>query len=477
MPRRVARIPATEVSSRHRLAIPGLRFYRICSMAPAFGAVPWWASNPIFLGRSEGMAEQREIVVTGMGVVSPIGIGKEPFWASLCAGRSGIARLPFYDDPTLPMPIGGTVADFDPKRYVRPRKSLKVMSRDIQLGFAAADLACADAKLTEGVMNPERLGVILGADIIPCDLDELAATYQKCIVDGRFEFDRWGPAFKSELFPLWLLKYLPNMPACHIGIAQDARGPNNTITLGDVSTLSAVAEATRVLKRGQADAMIVGGVGGRVHPLAWPRVQVIGGSQHAGDPAKACRPFDAHRDGLVSSEGAGAFILETRQCAEARGAHVVARILGISAAFEPRYEGQPRQGTSIRRAILSALSAAGLKPADLGHVTAHGLGTIDDDRIEAQAIHDTLGDVPVTAPKSYFGYLGAASGALETVLSLMAIEQGQVPATLNYQCPDPQCPVNVIRGQPMPNRHPTALVLSHSANGQAVALVLAAASD
>ena len=423
------------------------------------------------------MTPNRDVVITGMGVVSPIGIGKEPFWASLCEGRSGIRRLPFFDDPHLPLPFGGEVADFDPKQYVRPRKSLKVMSRDIQLGFAAADMACADAALGESGLDPDRLGVMLGADLIPCNLDELVGTYRSCIVDGQFDFHRWGPSFVAELFPLWMLKYLPNMPACHIGIAQDIRGPTNTVTLGEVSTLSALAEAADVVARGQADVVVGGGVGSRIHPALWVRHEVIGQSRHSGDPTAASRPFDALRDGIVNGEGAGAFTLETQRHAQARGVQIYARILGCARAFEPQRDGQPRQGTAIRQGILVALERAGLKPTDIGHVTAHGQSTIDDDRIEAQAIRDTLGDVPVTAPKSYFGHLGAASGALETAVSVLAFQHGLVPPTLNYENADPQCPVNVIHGKPLPVDRRTALVLSHSPRGQAVAIVLAGPSD
>ena len=421
------------------------------------------------------MTPNRDVVITGMGVVSPIGIGKDAFWTALCEGRSGVRRLPLFGDSHLPSPFGGEVADFDPKQYVRPRKSLKVMSRDIQLGFAAADMACADAALRESALDPDRLGVTLGTDMIPCDLDELVGTYRSCLVDGQFDFRRWGPAFVAELFPLWMLKYLPNMPACHIGIAQDARGPTNTVTLGDVSTLSALAEAADVVARGQADVVIGGGVSSRIHPALWVRQEVVGQSRHDGDPANASRPFDALRDGIVNGEGAGAFILETQRHAQARGVRVYARILGCARAFEPHRNGQPCQGTAIRRSILAALEAAGLRPTDVGHVTAHGLSTIDDDRIEAQAIHDVLGDVPVTAPKSYFGHLGAASGALETAVSVLALQHGLVPPTLNYEHADPQCPVNVVRGEPLPVDRPTALILSHSPRGQAVALVLGGA--
>ncbi|MBN1393546.1 MAG: beta-ketoacyl-[acyl-carrier-protein] synthase family protein [Pirellulales bacterium] len=423
------------------------------------------------------MAFRQEIVVTGVGVVGPIGIGKAPFWSSLIEGVSGIRRLDLHRDPGLPPPIGGVVADFDPKQYVRPRKSLKVMSREIQLAFAAADLAVVDAGLRENPVAPERLGVVFGAGIIPCELEELSYAYADCISDGKFDFGRWGNAAMNELFPLWMLKYLPNMPACHIGIGQDARGPNNTITLGDVSSLSALAEAARVLERNQAEAMIAGGVGARLHPAVWMRSHNENLTCWSGDPAAASRPFDAGRDGLVNGEGSAAMVLETLAGARRRGAAVLARVLGQAGAFEPpekNSSGWPG-GNAVRRAISSALKDAAISPAEVGFVAAHGLGTIDDDRLEAQAIRDVLGDVPVTAAKSFFGHLGPAAGALEAAMSALALDEAMVPATLNFERPDPQCPVNVIHGGPMPLKHSAALVLAFSPQGQAVAVVLGAA--
>jgi 3-oxoacyl-[acyl-carrier-protein] synthase II len=420
------------------------------------------------------MAARREIVITGVGVVSPIGIGDEAFWTALSEGRSGVRPLDLFRTSDLPVPFGAVVEQFDPKQYVRPRKSLKVMSRDIQLGFAAADLACAQAGLHEHPVDPDRLGIVFGADLIHCELPELVNAYRGCIVDGQFEFRHWGQQAMAEMYPLWMLKYLPNMPACHIGIAQDARGPNNSLTLGDVSSLSAVAEATRVLERGHADAMIAGGTGSRIHPAYWIRGTILGLSRRNDDPAAASRPFDARRDGTVNGEGAAAFLLETRQHAQARGATVLARILGSAGAFEPCRNGEVLQGRGIRQAIGGALRDAGLQAGDVGHVNANGSSTIFDDRIEAQAIRDTLADVPVTAPKSLFGNLGAGTGAVEMAVSVLALQQGCVPQTLNYEYPDPDCPVNVIHGQSLETSTPTALVLNHTNLGQAVALVLAA---
>jgi 3-oxoacyl-[acyl-carrier-protein] synthase II len=370
--------------------------------------------------------------------------------------------------------IGAEVVDFEPKQYVRPRKSLKVMSRDIQLAFAAADMACQHAGVKPEAVDPERLGVVFGADRIACDLSELHPAFAKCMVDGHFDFARWGPSATAEMFPLWMLKYLPNMPACHIGIAQDARGPNNSLTLGDASSLAAVAEAIRTLQRGQADAMIAGGTGCLTHPTIWAYRRVHHLSERVDDPAGAMRPFDADRDGMVYAEGAGALVLETRTHAEARGATILGRIGGFAAAFEPRPGGRKPDGRAVRRAIHQVLEQSGLKPEDIGHVNAHGLSTPLEDRLEAQAIRDVLDDVPVTAPKSYFGNIGAGGGVVELIVSLLAFQHGEIPPTLNYHKPDPDCPINVIHEKPMALNKPTALVLNQSRIVRSMALLLLA---
>jgi len=436
---------------------------------PELGLINW---DGYHCYEPKEMVPKREIVITGIGIVSPIGIGTEAFWSALCSCRSGVRRIAQLAGADLPIFFGAQVADFDPKRYVRPRKSLKVMSRDIQLAFAAADLARNQAQLGEKPVAPERLGIVFGSEMIPCEASELIDVYRGCTVDGRFDFSRWGEAAMAEMFPLWMLKYLPNMPACHIGIAQDARGPNNSLTLGEVSTLSAVAEAIRGSERGHADAMIAGGAGSRVHASMWGRSEVYDVSSRSDDPAAAARPFDAKRDGTVSGEGAGAFVLETRGHAEARGAKPLARVLAYCGNFEPNRNGQTLQGKAIRQSIIGALRGANLEPSDIGHINAHGNSTMLGDRIEAAAIAELLGDVPVTAPKSYFGNHGAGTGAGEVAASLLALQHGIVPPTLNYEYPDPQCPVNVVRDQPMENSKRTALVLSHSRFGQAMAVVL-----
>jgi 3-oxoacyl-[acyl-carrier-protein] synthase II len=213
------------------------------------------------------MVSSRDVVITGLGVVCPIGVGQDAVWTSLVEGRSGIRSLGWFGDPALG-PLGAKISDFEPGKFVRPRKNLKVMSRDIQLGVAAADMACVEAGVI-GHVDPQRFGVLYGADMIAADLDELAPAYRACMGAGGFHFEDWGQKALADLFPLWMLKYLPNMPACHIAIAQDARGPNNSLTMSEVSSLAAFLEAADAIRRGMADVMIAGGTSSRLHPMVY----------------------------------------------------------------------------------------------------------------------------------------------------------------------------------------------------------------
>jgi 3-oxoacyl-[acyl-carrier-protein] synthase II len=385
-----------------------------------------------------------------------------------------VGPLSFAAGTDLRVKFGGEIDGFDPKQFVKPRKSLKLMCREIQTGHSAAVLAIRDANLNKGDVDPDRFGVVLGAEMFYCELHELADAYRKCVVDGRLRPELWGEGAMSDLNPLWMLKQLPNMVACHIAIAEDARGPNNTITLDEVSCLLALIESVCVIQRGDADVMITGGCGTRINLT---RIMYRGDdawSHRHDDPQGACRPFDADRDGGVIGEGAGALVLESREHAEARGANIIARVLGYGSTFGAPATERDRGVDGIRRSINAALRSAKVAAADVGHVNANGSSVILPDQIEAQAIHDCLGDTPVTAPRSYFGCLGAGAGAVEMLGSVLAIAEGEIPATLNYQRPDPLCPVNVIRDEPLAMTSSVSLVLNQSETGQAVAVVIGA---
>lgn len=413
-----------------------------------------------------------EVVITGLGVVCPIGIGQERVRDSLLAGRSGVGPIRRFNPVDLPVKIAAEVDDFDPKAYVRPRKNLKVMARDTQLGVTASTLACREAGINSQTVAPERFGVVFGADRICGPLEESELSYRACLVDGRFEFSRWGKEGLAATFPLGFLRVMPNMVASHMTIAHDARGPSNTMHQGELSSLLAVSEAARIIQRGRADVMIAGGASSQMNPYDWVRHCVLGTlSISRDDPATVLRPFDADRNGQVWGEGAAAFVMESRRHAEARGAMILARLLGFSSTCEPS-DGGPPQGSGLERAMRLALKRAQLKPSEVGHVNAHGLSAVDADRIEARAIHVCAPDVPVTAPKSYFGNLGAAAGAVEMVASVVALGDGLVPATLNYRRPDPQCPVPVVHGEPLAAGVRTALLVNWTWVGQAAAVVL-----
>lgn len=418
------------------------------------------------------MAKSDDIVITGVGVVSPVGIGREPYFDALLTGKSGVQMIEEFVDTPLEVKIGAPVTDFEPKKYVKPRKSLKVMCREVQMGFSAATLALDDAKLTAGDFEPERLGVVYGTEMLYSDISEMKALYSACQRDGEFVYDLYGESYPNSMYPLWMLMFLPNMTACHIGISIDGRGPNNTIVDGDASSLMAVAECVRVLQRGHADVMVAGGVGNRLNvtPLVY-RCEMWQ-SRRNSEPERASRPFDADRDGIVNGEGGAAFVLETRSHAESRGATPLAVISGYGLSFEDRQDNRLPTGEGVARSISMALADSGVDASVIDHVNAHGSSAVDEDRAEAQAIRQTLGDTPVTAPKSNFGYAGAGCGAVEMAASVLALAEGNVPPTLNYETPDPDCPVNVIVGEPKPVDRDGAIVLSQSQGGQTAAVVL-----
>ncbi|HEY7309403.1 MAG TPA: beta-ketoacyl-[acyl-carrier-protein] synthase family protein, partial [Gemmataceae bacterium] len=264
----------------------------------------------------------------------------------------------------------------------------------------------------------------------------------------------------------------PNMLACHVSILHDARGPNNSITESDVASLLALGEAYRILVRDQADFFLVGGAESKLNPLSMVRQCLFEHlSRRNEEPERACRPFDRERDGLVLGEGAGVFVVEELEHARRRGAKIYGEIVGFGAAFDPTLKGD-----GLARAIRAALNDSGIGPEEVDHVNAHGLATKDSDAWEARNIREVFGDgpaaAPVFAPKSYIGNLGAGGSTTELAASLLALEHGHLPPTLNYERPDPDCPVTVLAGQPRPIARPYVVKVSFTQMGQCAALVV-----
>ena len=418
------------------------------------------------------MASVRRIVITGLGLLTPIGLDAARYWQSLVQGRSGVRRIRSFDASALASPIAGEIDGFDPKGYIekKERKSLRVMARTIQLAVAAAQVAMDDGKVQKDKLDPARFGVSFGAGLIPSELQELgpAGAVSRSGQPGVVDLEKWGTAGIEAIPPLWMLKYLPNMLATHVSILQNAQGPSNSITESDVAGLLALGEATRIMRRNIADFFLVGGADAKINPLSLTRQSIFNKlATNAEQPEKACRPFDAKRDGMVIGEGGSVVVAEELEHARKRGARILAEVLGFGAAFD-----RGRDGKGLARAIRAALKQANVHVEQLDHVNAHGLSHPVVDAWEAQGIREACGSVPVTvwAVKSYMGNLGAGSDMAELAASVLAMQHGTLPGTLNYENPDPACPVPVTQ-QSRPVKSPYFLKVGCTELGQCAAVV------
>lgn len=417
---------------------------------------------------------KREVVVTGFGVLSPIGIDLDSYWSALVEGKSGVGYLNSIQTELEQRPIGSEVPDFRPKDFIKPKKNIKVMSRDIQMGVVSTALACRNANLVvEGddrTVDPERLGCIFGCDLIGLELEYLKDAFKLGIKDGKHDFSTWGPASMENIMPLWMLKYLPNMVASHVAIALDARGPNNTPTLDRGSSLAAFMEACRIIERGDADVIIAGGAGNKINPTILARSKAYDLAPWSETPKRNPRPFDAKRNGTVVGEGAAAFVLESKDYALARGAKPLATVLGFAESVTPTATFGIQQ-EAIETSIRLALKAADRSIDDVGHVNANALGVIDD-KIEAKSIANALGDVPVFSAAGHFGNLGSGAGAVELAASLLAVDNGVLPGTLNCEEIAADCPVNVSNKPLQPLKSTTFVKVNHCNTGRSFAVVL-----
>lgn len=422
----------------------------------------------------------RHVVITGLGVVAPNGVGKEAFWSACREGTSGVAPIKSFDASKFPVKIAGEVNDFDVTPFLpsEHRKSAKIMSRSTKFAVGAAGLAIQDSGLGPNWPDPTRVGVCMGTGIVPIDLPEIAPALAQSVADGQFQAEKLGEQGAGSVAPMWILKYLPNMVAAHISMAYNAQGPNSTLTTACVAGTQAIGEAFRMVARGDADIMLAGGADSRIDPLMLLAYSALGAVSLSDRPAnEVSRPFDRRRDGFVLGEGAGVLVVEDAEHARRRGAHVYAEIKGFGSSFDAYSITKPDpDARGASRAIEAAMKEARIDHRDVDYINAHGTSTRLNDQMETMAVKKVFGEharsLPLSSIKSMIGHLIGAAGAVEAVALAMTLSQRVVPPTINLTDPDPACDLDYVPLAARDYRSKTAVSTSFGFGGQNGALVM-----
>ena len=379
---------------------------------------------------------KRRVVVTGLGLVTPLGIGVEKTWTAIIAGRSGVGRITRFDPSEFPSQIAAEVKNFDPADFIE-KKEIKKMDKFIQFGVAAAKMAVEDSGLRITDAIAERVGVYVGSGM--GGLPAIEATHSKLLEGGV-----------KKVSPFFIPMTIINLVSGHIAMMHGAKGPNSAVVTACASGTHAIGDAFKIIQRGDADVMIAGGTEAVISPLG------IGGfcamralSVRNDEPEKASRPFDALRDGFVMGEGAGVVVLEELNWAERRGARIYAEVKGYGMTGDAYHMTTPSpEGEGAARCIKIALNDAGLSIEEVDYINAHGTSTKFNDENETAAIKSVFGkrayEMPVSSTKSMTGHLLGAAGGIEAIFSVLAMENGVIPPTMNYEFPDVECDLDYV---------------------------------
>jgi 3-oxoacyl-[acyl-carrier-protein] synthase II len=450
----------------------------------------------------------RRVVISGLGAISPHGLGAPAFWNALLESRSSISALTRFDPSAFSSQVAGTVPAYKATEYVPKsyRKATKIMARDIELAVVAADFAVRDGRLiTKGIAeatpaeklngdpnkawfkpDPARMGCNIGAGLISADLNELAGAMDCARTEeDTLDLARWGrsedpnkTSGMDNLTPLWLLKYLPNMLACHVSIIHDTQGPSNTITCGQASAGLALAEAVRTIQRGEADLALVGGCESKVHPMGlmrWSLLKRLAGDSNE-NPAAACRPYDVTASGAVLAEGGAVLLIEEYEHAKKRGATIYAEVVGLGASasvstsvVEPDHTGEA-PGVAVKK----ALKDAGVKPEEVGLVVPPGYGISAWDKADVAALEMAFGKalegIAVLPARAGIGDCGAGAQALDLVAAILALQQQVIPPAVNVTAPIANLRIPREKQTGVNLTH--AVVLASALGGQNSAVVL-----
>ena len=378
----------------------------------------------------------RRVVVTGVGLICGCGIGTDEVWRSLLAGKSGIGPITHFDPTGFDCRIAGEVRNFDPLNWLE-KKEVKKTGRFIQLALAAADFAMQMSALEVKPEFADLTGVYIGSGIGGFDVIE--REHSKYLQGGA-----------GKISPFFIPASIINLASGHVSIRYGAKGPNSATATACSASAHAVGDAYKIIQRGQAEVMIAGGAEAAITPMG------VGGfaamralSTRNDEPERASRPFDAERDGFVVGEGAGVLILEALEFAQKRGANILAEIVGYGMSGDAYHITQPAEGgDGGYRVALAALKDAGLSPADVSYVNAHGTSTPIGDAIETEALRHVFGErakkVPISSTKSMTGHLLGGAGGLEAGISILALRDQILPPTINYENPDPACDLDYV---------------------------------
>ena len=380
--------------------------------------------------------KSRRVVITGMGALTPLGNSVDEFWQGCVEGRSGISWITLFDNSAYPVKVDGEVRNFDPTDYI-DRKEARRMARFSQLSVAAAKMAIEDSGLKLEEEDTTRIGVLLGNG---------NGGYPETDDAMRTIVSRGG----NRLDPFYMSKILPNIAAAQVAMQFGLRGYNNTVTTACAASTQAMGDALDIIRLGRADVMVAGGGEAGICELGLAAFHIMRAlSTRTDEPLLASRPFDAGRDGFVCAEGAAIFIFETLEHAERRGARILAEMAGYGASSDAYHVVAPCvDGEGAQRAIRLAIQDAGLTLDDIDYINAHGTSTPANDASETMAIKGVFGEraygIPISSTKSMIGHTLGASGAIESVACLKAIETGIVPPTINYETPDEQCDLDYV---------------------------------
>ena len=410
------------------------------------------------------MTAQHRVAVTGIGVVSPIGIGKDRFWESLAAGRGGVGRITRFDITGWDTQIAAEVRDFDPLQWME-RKEVRRNDRFVQFAYAASRLALEDARYTITRENGPRIGVVIGSGIGGAETWE----------EQHRNLIEKGP---HRVSPFFIPMIIINMASGVVSILVGARGPNSSVVTACATGGNAIGDAARIIQRGEADAMLAGGSEATITPLSLAGFVSMKATSTRNDaPERASRPFDAGRDGFVMGEGAGVVLLENLDLALRREAHIYAELVGYGMSGDAYHITQPDpDADGASRSIRNALHDAGMQPSEIDYINAHGTSTPYNDRTETLAIKKVFGDhahrLAVSSTKSMTGHLLGAAGGVELVACALAIEHQTLPPTINYETPDPDCDLYYVPNTSRPAVVRTAMSNAFGFGGHNAILII-----